>query len=90
MLLYLLTRPPTLTRLSLFTIVKVLAPMFLNWLLIVPFIESIAVNMPTKAIIPNAMIKIVNIVRKRLERIELTAIFRFSLNRLFAYITDII
>jgi hypothetical protein len=41
--------------------------------------ESIAVKMPTKAMIPKAIIKIVNIVRNKFDRMELIAILKFSL-----------
>jgi hypothetical protein len=57
----------------------VLAPIFAKLLVIEFFIESMAVRIPTRAVIPTAMIRIVRIVRSRFERIDLKAIFKFSL-----------
>jgi hypothetical protein len=42
------------------------------------FIESIAVRIPTNAVIPIAIINTVKTVRNRLLRIDCKAIFRFS------------
>jgi hypothetical protein len=55
-----------------------------------PLIESIAVNIPTNAMMPKAIINTVSVVLSKLERIELNAILRFSLKRLFEYIREII
>ena len=46
-------------------------------------IESMAVRIPTSAIIPNAMIKTVRMVRNKFVRIALSAILMFSKKRLF-------
>jgi len=43
--------------------------------------ESMAVRIPTKAMIPNAIIMMVRIVLSKLERIERKAIRKFSLTR---------
>ncbi|GAB4296280.1 MAG: hypothetical protein Kow0068_20730 [Marinilabiliales bacterium] len=61
-------------------IVKVLAPILANCEVNEFFKESIAVRIPTRAIIPNAIIKTVNTVRNIFERTELIAIRKFSLN----------
>ena len=59
-------------------IVKVFAPIKVNSFVIEFFIESIAVRIPTRAVIPTAMIHTVSIVRSRLLRMDCSAIFRFS------------
>jgi hypothetical protein len=57
---------------------KVLDPILAKALLNDDLIESIAVKMPTNAIIPNEIINTVRIERKRLSRIDRTAILKFS------------
>jgi hypothetical protein len=57
---------------------KVLAPITANSLVIEFFIESIAVKIPTKAVIPTAIIITVSVVRKRLLFTEEKATLRFS------------
>jgi hypothetical protein len=58
---------------------KALAPIVENWAVRVLLIDSMAVNIPTRAIIPNAMINIVSIALRELAFIDLTAIRTFSL-----------
>jgi hypothetical protein len=75
------------TRIPLLVIVKVLAPIIENELLMLPLMDSIAVKIPTNAIIPKAIIKIVRIVRKGLERIAFNDILKFSRSRAPYFIT---
>ncbi len=60
---------PILIIIPLFRIVKVLAPMLVKLLLMLPFMESIAVRMPIRAVIPNAIIITVRMVRNHCPRI---------------------
>jgi Zn-dependent oligopeptidase len=62
--------------------VKELAPIMVNWFVKEDFIASIAVSMPTSAIMPKAMIQIVSIALTLFERIALNEILKFSLNML--------
>ena len=64
--------------------------MLWNWLLMDPFIDSIAVSIPTRAIIPKAIINTVNTVRIKFERIELAAILKFSFIKAFENIVQLI
>jgi len=75
-------RPPRPIRTtnSLFLIVKVFAPKLVKLELILCFIESMAVKIPTKAVIPMAMISMVRIDLSKLLLIALSAILMFSLN----------
>jgi hypothetical protein len=59
-------------------IVKVFAPIKVNSFVMEFLIESIAVSIPTRAVIPTAIIITVNTVRSKLLRIDCKAIFRFS------------
>jgi len=72
--------PPELKLLR-FWMVKVLAPILLNSLVMEVLIDSIAVRIPTNAIIPKAMISVVRIVRSKLDFTELIEIRKFSFNR---------
>jgi hypothetical protein len=60
-------------------IVNELAPIIVNWLVRDDFIASIAVRIPTNAIIPNAIMHIVSIALTLLDLIARNEIFRFSL-----------
>ena len=74
---------PILISELLFLIVKVLAPIDVKLLVIPALITSIEVRIPTKAVIPIAMIIIVRNVLKDCDLMELTAIFMFSMKTLF-------
>lgn len=58
--------------------VNVLAPIKVNSFVIEFLIESIAVSIPTKAVIPTAIISTVSIVRNKLLLIDCKAILKFS------------
>lgn len=58
--------------------VKVLAPIKVNSFVIEFLMESIAVSIPTNAVIPTAIISTVSMVRSRLLRIDCKAILKFS------------
>jgi hypothetical protein len=60
--------------------VKVLAPIRLKDSVRLFFMESIAVRMPTRAIIPKAMMKMVRMVLSKLVLMDFRAILTFSLN----------
>jgi hypothetical protein len=59
--------------------VKELAPIIVNCDVIDDLMASIAVRIPTSAIMPNAIMHIVSIARTLLELIAFSEIFRFSL-----------
>ena len=61
----------------LFLILKVLAPILVKLSLMEDLMDSIAVCIPTKAVIPIAIMKIVSTVRSRFVRIDCRAIFIF-------------
>ena len=65
--------PPARTPVPLGTMLKVLAPMVANWLDKEDFKLSMAVRMPTRAMIPKAMIEKVSTVRSRFCRIAPSA-----------------
>lgn len=69
--------------------VKVFAPIKVNSLVIDFLIESMAVSIPTKAVMPTAIIKTVRIVLNRFDLMELRDIFRFSLKKVTKRISDI-
>ena len=58
--------------------VKVLVPIVANCLLMVDLIECIAVRIPTSAIIPKAIIRMVRMVRKKFERMDPIETLKFS------------
>jgi glyoxylate utilization-related uncharacterized protein len=60
--------------------VKELAPIMVNWEVSDDLMASIAVRIPTRAIIPKAIIQIVRTALTLFDRIALVAIFRLSLN----------
>lgn len=60
--------------------VKEFAPIIVNWVVSDDLIASIAVRMPTRAIIPNAIIQIVSIALTLFDFIALNEILRFSRN----------
>lgn len=60
--------------------VNVLAPILVKLLLIEPLIPSMAVNIPTKAIIPKAIMSTVKVVRSNCALMELSASLIFSIN----------
>jgi hypothetical protein len=60
--------------------VNVLAPIKLNDSVRLYLMESMAVRIPTRAMIPKAMIKIVRIVRSKLVLMDFRAILKFSKN----------
>jgi hypothetical protein len=60
--------------------VKVLAPIRLNDSVRLFLMESMAVRIPTRAIIPKAIIKIVRMVLSKLVRMDFRAILTFSKN----------
>jgi len=51
-----------------------------NWFVMDDFMESMAVSIPTRAIMPIAMMQIVRIVRTLFDLIALKEILRFSQN----------
>ncbi len=57
------------------------APIIVNWFVREDFIASIAVRMPTSAMIPKAIIQIVRIALTLFDFIARIAILRFSLKR---------
>jgi hypothetical protein len=61
-------------------IVKEFAPIMVNWVVSDDLIASIAVRMPTRAIIPNAIMQIVSIALTLFDFIALNEILRFSQN----------
>ena len=61
--------------------VKEFAPIIVNWFVREDFIASIAVRIPTSAMIPKAMIQMVRIALTLLDLMALKAILRFSLKR---------
>jgi membrane protease YdiL (CAAX protease family) len=61
----LLLCPPILTFMPLFLTLKVLAPMVEKFSFRKYFMESMAVRMPTRAIMPKPMIAMVRMVRRR-------------------------
>jgi len=65
--------------------VKVFEPMLAKALLKDAFIESIAVSIPIRAIIPNEMIITVNTVRSRFSRMDCKEILKFSKNILLLF-----
>jgi len=58
--------------------VKALAPILVNELVRLPSIDSIAVNIPTNAIIPNDMISMVRMERSLVASIEFIEIRKIS------------
>jgi hypothetical protein len=62
------------------SMVKVFAPIIEKESVRLPLMESMAVRIPTRAIIPKAMMKTVRIVLSRFVRIDFRAIRRFSIN----------
>jgi hypothetical protein len=62
------------------SMVKVLAPIRLNESVRLLLMESMAVRIPTSAIIPNAMMKTVSIVLSKLVLMDFREILRFSKN----------
>jgi hypothetical protein len=62
------------------SMVKVFAPIMLKDSVRLFLMESMAVRIPTRAIIPKAMMKIVRIVLSKLVRMDFRAIFTFSKN----------
>jgi len=62
------------------SMVNVLAPIRLNESVRMLLIESMAVRIPTSAIIPNAMMKTVSMVLSKLVLMDVRAILRFSRN----------
>lgn len=58
--------------------VKVLAPMLVKELVRLPSIDSMAVSIPTNAIIPNEMIRMVSIERSFVASIEFIEIRNIS------------
>lgn len=68
---------------SLLRIVKVLAPICVKLLLIAYFRESIEVKMPTNAMIPKAMIKMVRMVLSRWLLMEVSDTLMFSAINIF-------
>jgi hypothetical protein len=70
--------PATWTLMPRLTIENVLAPMLAKVLLMLPLMESMAVRIPTSAIMPRAIIRMVSIDRRVLERIALNEIRKFS------------
>ena len=69
--------------------VKVFAPILVKLLLIDCFMESMAVKMPTNAVIPMAIISTVNTVRSNWLLIEERDILIFSVNRLAIYVSKL-
>ena len=67
---------------------KVFAPIKANSLVIEFFIESIAVKIPTNAVIPTAIIITVKIVLNKLLRIESKAIRIFSARKSTQHLSD--
>jgi len=63
---------------SRFRMVKVFAPILVKLLLMEPLIASIAVRIPTRAVMPKEMISTVRMVRSNCPRIEFSDIFIFS------------
>jgi hypothetical protein len=61
--------------------VKELAPIIVNWLVRDDLIASIAVSIPTNAMIPKAIIQIVRIALTLLDFMARNAILRFSRRR---------
>jgi len=59
--------------------VKELAPIIVNWFVRDDFMASMAVSIPTRAMIPKAIIHIVNTARTLLDIIALIDILKFSL-----------
>jgi len=55
--------------------------MKVNSLVIEFFMESMAVRIPIKAVIPTEMIKTVNTVRSKFDRMDWKAILKFSMNK---------
>jgi len=63
------------------SMVKVLAPIMLKDSVRLFLMESMAVRMPTKAMIPKAMIKTVRMVLSRLVRMDFRDIRMFSIKK---------
>ena len=71
---------PTWIFIPLFWIVNEFAPMAVKFELIAPLMESMAVRIPTNAMIPIAMIKAVSVARSFWLLMLCIATFKFSLN----------
>jgi hypothetical protein len=62
---------------------KVFEPMRVKLLLMEFFTDSIAVSIPTRAMMPNAMMRTVRMVRNKWPRIDTTATRMFSVTNNF-------